>query len=628
MNLSRRSTDKNSEGRELQHLISTKLRRWCVCTALAAALSACAIVDAQADEPPAPALDAAEAALVKMQAEDWREAAAQTRKALQQTPDDALLEVLGAAVLLHTGDAAASLPFLQSAVAVSPEDSLALYALGLARLSRNERAAALELFDRSERNGGDKTALLIARRYSEWIGGATVAVGGAGLPANLLPAQSALQAMTALRQGDRKLASSQMQTALAALPGDPILQNSGLLMSFDPAHPLTSGAVTLAPGSRPAFPKEAASSGSVALVPEEPSGSVAYVSYSIDGQAQGLVSTRPFSYTWDTRRAANGWHELGVTFFDRDAREMSHTTRRLRVFNPTGGASADSERRERLRVGLWQTLLLRPARREAAYMLGALSRAGGDANSARGWFLRAAALSPSFRDVRSQLAASGGVGLAKSAVFGGLPTEKVIALTFDDGPKPGLTEPLLEMLVNARVPATFFVIGRHVIEFPELTKRLSDAGMEIANHSYTHRSLTALSSEDVAREMLETQAAILTVTGKMPAYMRPPGGNWNSGVAQIVRQWGLTPCMWTVDVYGSEVLGAQQVANAVLNEVRPGSIILMHNGKLSTLQALPTILKELKARGYSFATVETLARRRSAAQEAAANSQSLPHRGE
>ncbi len=608
-------------------MISAKWRQSIVFVGLlmlCGSMSACL----RAEETPGAALNAAEAALSQMQTEAWGEAALQTRKAIQQTPDDATFNVLSAAILLHTGNTNGALPFLQNAVTAAPDDSLALYALGLARLARNERTAALELFDRSERSGGDKTALLIARRYAEWIRGATVAVGGAGLPADLVPAQNALQAITSLRQGDRIQARVQMQAALAALPGDPIVQNSGLLMSFDPAHPLTSGAAALPAGSRLTVPKESASRGNVVLAPEEASASVAYVSYAIDGQAQGLVSTRPFSYTWDTRRAKNGWHELTVTFFDRDAREMNHTIRRLRVFNIGSEPTAGNEQRERLRAGLWQSLLLRPARREAAYLLGALARTSGDINSARNWFARTAAIDPNFRDVRAQLAACGGVGQPKPAVFGGLPTERVIALTFDDGPKPGLTEPLLEMLTNARVPATFFVIGRHVMEYPELTKRISDAGMELANHSYTHRNLTTLSADEVAREMLETQAAILTVTGKMPKYMRPPGGNWNNAVAQTVRQWGLTPCMWTVDVYGSEVLGAQQVANAVLNEVRPGSIILMHNGKASTLQALPTILRELKARGYAFATVETLARRRSAAQEAAASAAPLPHRGE
>ena len=607
-------------------MISAKWRQWGGACGL---LMACTLLGAagRADETPAAALTAAETALIKMQADDWREAVRQSRLAIQRTPDDPTLNILNAAVLLHVGDVNAALSFLQTATAAAPDDSLASYALGLARLARGERAAALELFDRSERNGGDRARLLIARRYAQWVSGALVSVGGAELPPALIPAQRALQAMTALRQGDRKQALDQMQQALDALPGDPIVQNEGLLMSFEAARPLTSGVASLPKESRPVPATEAGLSGSVVLSANEPPAAVAYVSYAVDGQALAVVGTRPFTYSWDSRRVSNGWHELTVTFFDRDAREMSHTTRRLRVFNANIEA-ADGEQQGRVRAALWQELTLRPARLQCTYTLATLYRANGDNRAGRDGFARVAALNPNFRDVRAQLAACGGMGQAKSAVFGGLPTERVVALTFDDGPKPGMTEPLLEMLINARVTATFFVIGRHVMEYPELTRRITDAGMEIANHSYTHRNLTTLSAEEVAREMLETQAAVMSVTGKMPEFMRPPGGNWNAGVAHVVRDWGLTPCMWTVDVYGSEVLGAQQVANAVLREVRPGSIILMHNGKASTLQALPTILRELKARGYTFATVEALARRRSAAQQAAAAAGQILRHGE
>jgi peptidoglycan/xylan/chitin deacetylase (PgdA/CDA1 family) len=579
-------------------------------------------------ETPVVSWSVAETALTKMQADDWREAMRQTRSAIQRTPDDPTLNVLSAAILLHTGDVNTALSFLKTAHASAPDDSLASYALGLARLAQGDRAAALELFDRSERNGGDRARLLIARRYAQWVSGALVSVGGAALPSALVPAQGTLQAMTALRQGDRKQALTQMQTALDALPGDSIVQNEGLLMSFEAAHPLTSGAAALPAAPRLAPAMEQALGGSIALTPNELPASTAYVAYSVDGQALGVVSSQPFGYTWDSRRVSNGWHQLTVTFFDRDALEMSHTTRRLRVFNSGSDAGVEMEQQERVRAALWEELTLRPARCQCTYTLGTLYRANGEIRAARDAFARVAALNPNFRDVRAQLAACGGMGQPKTAVFGGLPTERVVALTFDDGPKPGITEPLLEMLTNAHVTATFFVIGRHVMEYPELTRRLTDAGMEIANHSYTHRSLTTLTPEQVAQEMLQTQAAVMSVTGKMPQFMRPPGGNWNASVAQVVRQWGLTPCMWTVDVYGSEVLGAQQVANAVLREVRPGSIILMHNGKVSTLQALPTILRELKARGYTFATVEALTRRRSAVQQAGAAVIQAPHRGE
>ena len=592
------------------------------------AVCSLSVTAGRAAEPAVAAWTSAETALSKMQADDWREAMRQTKLAIKQTPDDPTLNVLSAAILMHTGDTNSALRFLKTANASAPDDSLANYALGLARLAQGDRASALELFDRSERNGGDRTRLLVARHYAQWVSGARIAVGGAQLPAELIPAQRALQGMSALRQGDRSQAIAQIQAGLNALPGDPIVQTEGLLMSFDTAHPLTTGAAALPADNKATPPAEPELTGIVSLSPGELFTSVAYVSYALDDQALGVVGTRPFLYSWDTHRASNGWHELTITLFDRDAREISHANRRVRVFNLGVPSDVDKDQEVRVRAALWQELTLRPARCQCTYTLATLYRANGDLRAARDGFARVAALNPNYHDVRAQLAACGGVGEAKGAVYGGLPTEKVVALTFDDGPKPGMTEPLLEMLINARVPATFFVIGKHVMEYPELTRRIADAGMELANHSYTHRNLTTLSAEQVAQEMLGTQAAIMTVTGKMPRFMRPPGGNWNNTVAQVVREWGLTPCMWTVDVYGSEVLGAQQVANAVLKEVQPGSVILMHNGKASTLQALPTILRELKARGYAFTTVDTLARRRSAAQQAGTAGGQIPHRGE
>jgi peptidoglycan/xylan/chitin deacetylase (PgdA/CDA1 family) len=233
----------------------------------------------------------------------------------------------------------------------------------------------------------------------------------------------------------------------------------------------------------------------------------------------------------------------------------------------------------------------------------------GDKAHSRVWFARTAAIRADYRDTWARLQESGGVNHSGATVYSGRSDEKCVALTFDDGPKPGVTEPLLEVLTAAHIPATFFVIGRHIQEYPELAKAISAAGMEIDNHSYTHRSLTALSTKEAEQEMLQTQAAVLAITGSMPRYIRPPGGNWNNQVADIARRWGLTPCMWSVDVFDAEIIGSQKVAETVLSQTRPGSIVLMHNGKVSTLQALPNILRVLRSRGYRFVTVDELARR-------------------
>lgn len=584
-------------------------------------------VTAQSAKSGASPLDNAEAAVQQMASGDYSGAAKRVRQALEATPDDPDIGATAGALLLFTGDRAGAQSAFSMAMGADPGSSLAIYGAGLAQMAQGSRIAALNSFDRSEQAGGDKSDLLIARRYAQWLEGAQVALQDAGLPETLLPAQSALEGMDAARHTDWARARTALETAQATLPGDPILQAQGLAMTFEPARPLEASAPRLPAGSLTIAPRKDTLSGSVEFSPgDQALDGVAYVSYELDGKPLGLVNVRPFHYNWDTGRASNGWHTLSVILYDPTVHEISKTTRKIRIFN-AGGRQEETEQRVRLRTALWQMLGLVPDRCACAYMTGMSYRAQGELQQARRWFARAAAIHPDYRDVRQQLAACGGIGEAGDPLWGGLTSEKVVALTFDDGPKPGVTEPLLDVLRQERVPATFFVIGKHVVEYPELTKQIVDSGMELANHSYTHRNLTKLSDAEVAREMLETQAAIQAVTGKAPRFVRPPGGNWNSRVAQTARKWGLTACMWTVDVYGSEVIGAQQVADAVLRQVHPGSIILMHNGKVSTLQALPTILRELRARGYAFATVDTLSRRLGAAKMAArSNGENVPRR--
>ena len=290
--------------------------------------------------------------------------------------------------------------------------------------------------------------------------------------------------------------------------------------------------------------------------------------------------------------------------------EIVRTERTFRVFNSIADSGAPlSGRDTKLRATFWQALLLKPDRCACAYAAGSAFQALGDKAHARVWFARAAAIRGDYRDTLSRLQACGGVNRPGATVYSGRSDEMCVALTFDDGPKPGVTEPLLDVLTSAHVSATFFVIGRHIQEYPQLARTIAAAGMEIDNHSYTHRSLTAISKRDAEQEILETQAAVLAITGTMPRYIRPPGGNWNNSVASTARQWGLTPCMWSVDVFDAEIIGAQKVAETVLSQVKPGSIVLMHNGKVSTVQALPNILRVLRSRGYRFVTVDELARR-------------------
>jgi peptidoglycan-N-acetylglucosamine deacetylase len=562
--------------------------------------------------------DPAELAVRRIVEHNYPSAAQHVRQGMEVTPDDVLLNIAAGAIAISTGDADTARSAFEHALRTDARDALALYGLGLAQLSRGDRAGALASFDRSESAGGDRACLLLARRYTQWLAGAQVELGGAAVPESLAPAQAALQAMQAARQADWRAAESGMQSALSAIPGDAMVEPGGVLMNFDPARPLSTGAPRLPSGSLVVSPDKGVLTGSVEISPDGSLDGIGFVSYELDGQPLGIVNVRPFTYVWDTRRVKNGKHTLTVVLHDAAVNELARSNRTVRVVNSGADGAAGDEARLRSRALLWQALALRPARCSGAYMLGLASRALGQTVAAQVWFARCIAIDPGHLDARRLWSACGGMsGGAGSAIWGGLNTEKVVALTFDDGPKPGVTEPLLDVLRQERVPATFFVIGRHVMEYPDLTRKIADSGMELANHSYTHRNLTRLSDADVSREVMKTQAAIQSVTGRAPRFLRPPGGDWNPRVAQTARSWGLTPCMWTVDVYGSEVIGAQQVADAVLAQVRPGSVILMHNGKMSTLQALPTIIRALRARGYAFATIDTIERRLGSARAAA-----------
>lgn len=579
------------------------------------------------------AYDRAEESLAQMAQGQYREAYRLARQSLRMAPDDPLVHSLVGALQLHTGDSQGALASFTAALKGRDTEGLARYGLGLAQLARGDRQTALAGFDRSQKEGGDPAFLLIAQRYAMCLGGVQMSLEGVALPDAMVNSLNALQGVSASNRRDLKAAADGLSKALAAPSRDLVTQSAGLMMSFDPAHPI---GITAAPLSKTddvpkAGSKDRALSGDLSFTPEDVPGSVSFVSYELDGQTLCLMNTSPFAYTWDTRSTTNGWHVLNIIFFDREGTEISRLERKLRIFNAGNNTAISTSpiQSARLRAALWQQLLLRPDRCVCAYLLGVVDIALGDRAAAAKWFYLSAAIDPAYRDVRQQLAALE-VGVSPT-MWSGLLNERTIALTFDDGPKPEVTEALLNVLKAEQVQATFFVVGRQALLYPDLAKKIADAGMEIANHSFTHPNLTTLQADYIAREVLQAQAAVLFTTGKTPRFLRPPGGNWSTEVAQVVRQCGMTPCFWTVDAYSAEVVGPQQVANLVLKNVKPGAIVLMHNGTMSTVQALPTIIRTLRARGYTFTTVETLSNRLAAAKEAArsaATANRLPGRTE
>jgi peptidoglycan-N-acetylglucosamine deacetylase len=197
-------------------------------------------------------------------------------------------------------------------------------------------------------------------------------------------------------------------------------------------------------------------------------------------------------------------------------------------------------------------------------------------------------------------------------------TQRVVALTFDAGANADALPSILATLARTHVPATFFLTGNFVRDFPASARQIAQAGYRIGDHTITHPHLTQLSDAAVRQEIAGAAQRITAVTGQSPVPLfRFPYGDVNARVIAIANSAGYVAVRWTVDTLGWEGSGGNITADAVtakvLASLRPGEIVLMHVGSNpddhSTLDAdaLPEMISQLKARGYSFVTLDALA---------------------
>ena len=187
-----------------------------------------------------------------------------------------------------------------------------------------------------------------------------------------------------------------------------------------------------------------------------------------------------------------------------------------------------------------------------------------------------------------------------------------VALTFDDGPSRD-TERILDILNEHNVTASFFMIGRHVENFPGIAQRVCVEGHEIGNHSYSHPIFLYQTPYRTRQELELAQAAILGATGIRPIFARPPCGVRTPAYFAATRSLGLHTVQWDVAGFDWKRRGAKEIAHEVLNRVRAGSIILLHDGdsegrhnRSETVAALPLIVEGLHEMGLQFAPLTKL----------------------
>lgn len=184
--------------------------------------------------------------------------------------------------------------------------------------------------------------------------------------------------------------------------------------------------------------------------------------------------------------------------------------------------------------------------------------------------------------------------------------EKVVALTFDDGPHPKYSAQVLDLLEQYGAKGTFFVVGQLAEKNPHIVHRMYEEGHEIANHTYTHKLTRSVPK--IMQEIEDTNKIIFSITGFTPLLFRPVEGFYTDVMVDEVVKSGYKIVMWSwhQDTEDWKDPGVTKIVDKVLNGVEEGDVVLFHDGggnREQTVAALAKILPELKNQGYEFITI-------------------------
>jgi polysaccharide deacetylase family sporulation protein PdaB len=192
--------------------------------------------------------------------------------------------------------------------------------------------------------------------------------------------------------------------------------------------------------------------------------------------------------------------------------------------------------------------------------------------------------------------------------------QKVVALTFDDGPNPPYTNQLLDVLNEYHVPATFFLVGRNAEKYPDVVRRIVAEGHQVGNHTYNHVDLLKADRKTIAEEIDKTSSVIEAITGQRPKVVRPPHGFRDAVVIEMMTERNLKVVEWSVSSRDWTNPGADAIVSRTLSKVKNGSVILLHDGdgvagkapRAQTIEATRQIIRELLQQGYKFVTVDEI----------------------
>ena len=195
-------------------------------------------------------------------------------------------------------------------------------------------------------------------------------------------------------------------------------------------------------------------------------------------------------------------------------------------------------------------------------------------------------------------------------------SQKLVAITFDDGPSPVWTPKILDALQKAGVKATFFMIGEHVLKYPEIAQRVIKEGHEIGNHSFDHHVLIYYTMDELEKEINSGEEAIRKVTGVTTLYFRPPKAWLTAAEKKKLKEMGYEVILWSLNSKDWVTFDDKYIIRYLVRHVRPGDIILFHDSggvfnteggsRHETVLTIGKLVEKLEDRGYKFVTISQL----------------------
>ena len=536
------------------------------------------------------------------------EAVVSLQSAIEANANDPLARVALGTALLFGGRAADADKEYRTAIGMDAQCGPAHYGLGLIALLKSNLPTAADHFCQAQQACPEASV-------EAGIGYVKSLAGGQFTPAEDKPDDESLQALKASRlTAGRSWAdaleiwSALQQKAATAGFGE----RPGCSMTFVKSAPVVMTGLNISGSYKPAASADSnlqTLAGNVSLKADlSKAANVHIVSFFVDGRFVGMTNTPPFNYVWDTKTTSNGVHVVKIEGADVRGDVVSAKSMKVLVKNqgadiPSGkisGQYADSTWQR-----LWDVMLMKPSASAINYNVAVCARNLREFGMEKAALERVLAADPLYLDAAHKLASMSGADGKDRSLYKGNAGRKVVALTFDDGPKAD-TGRILDILKEKGVKATFFVVGKQAVAFPDILARIADDGHEIGNHSYNHRNCAYLSEAEITQEIFRTSAAVRAFTGQEIRFFRPPGGHSSKNLSNVMRRFGLTTAFWSVNCSKYEGTTRKKLYDHVIKSADPGSIILLHNLELVTVQALPDIIDTLRGKGYGFVALSEM----------------------